>query len=72
LLWLYASRVGARMLAVLGSVYTLVVSVVYTLMVARHLLTEELATLIVFNAGYAIALTMLSYVTVWCLCVFAR
>ncbi len=56
----------------LSSVYTLVVSVVYTLMVARHLLTEELATLIIFNAGYAIALTMLSYVTVWCLYVFAR
>jgi hypothetical protein len=52
------------MLAVLGSVYTLVVSVVYTLMVARHLPTEVLATLIIFNAGYAIALTMLSYVTV--------
>jgi hypothetical protein len=64
LLWLYASRVGARMLAVLGSVYTPVVSVVYTLMVAKHLPTEVLATLIVFNAGYATALTMLSYVTV--------
>jgi hypothetical protein len=60
------------MLAVLGSVYTLVVFAVYTLMAARHLLTEELAALIIFNAGYAIALTMLSYVTVRCLYVSAR
>ncbi len=60
------------MLAVLGGVYVPVVSVVYTLMVARHLLTEELAALTVFNVGHATALTILGYVTVWCLCVFAR
>ena len=59
-------------MAVLGGVYVPVVFAVYTLMVARHLLTKGLATLIVFDASYAIALTILGYVTVWCLCVFAR
>jgi len=65
-------RVEAKILAVLDGVYALVVSVVYTLVVARRLLTEELATLTVFNAGYAIALTILGYVTAWHPRVLAR
>ena len=69
---LYVLRVEAKMLAVLGGLYALVVSVVYTLVVARRLLTEELATLTVFNAGYAIALTILGYVTAWHPRVLAR
>jgi hypothetical protein len=59
------ARLGARLLAVLGGVYALVVSVVYTLAVTRRLPTEELAVLTVFNAGYAIALSVLGYVTTW-------
>ncbi len=65
-------QIGARMLAVLSGVYALIASVVYTLMVTRRLPTEELATLTVFNAGYAIALAMLGFVTTWYPRVLAR
>jgi hypothetical protein len=58
-------RLGSRSLAVLGGVYALVVSVIYTLVVTRRLSAEELAVLTVFNSGYAIALTILGYVTSW-------
>ncbi len=59
-------------MAMQGGVYVPVVFAVYTLMATRHLLTEELAALTVFNVGHATALTILGYVTVWCPCVFAR
>jgi hypothetical protein len=58
-------RLGARSLAVLGGVYALVVSIIYTLVVTRRLPTEELAVLTIFNSGYAIALSILGYVTTW-------
>jgi hypothetical protein len=57
--------IGARLLSILGSVYGLFVSLVYTLVVTRHLSTSELATLVVFNAGNSIALGILGYVTTW-------
>jgi hypothetical protein len=44
-------RLGARSLAVLGGVYTLVVSVIYTLVVTRRLPAEELAVLTIFQLG---------------------
>ena len=58
-------RLGPRSLAVLGGVYALVVSVIYTLVVTRRLPTEELAVLTIFNSGYAVALAILGYVTAW-------
>jgi hypothetical protein len=58
-------RLGARSLAVLGGVYALAVSVIYTLVVTRRLPAEELAVLTIFNSGYAIALAILGYVTTW-------
>ena len=58
-------RLGSRSLAVLGGVYALVASVIYTLVVTRRLPAEELAVLTVFNSGYAIALSILGYVTSW-------
>lgn len=58
-------RLGPRLLAVLGGVYALVASVIYTLVVTRRLPAEELAVLTVFNSGYAIALSILGYVTNW-------
>jgi hypothetical protein len=56
---------GARLLSILGSIYGLFVSLIYTLVVTRHLSTSELATLVVFNAGNGIALGILGYVTTW-------
>jgi hypothetical protein len=58
-------KLGPRSLAVLGGVYALVASVIYTLVVTRRLPAEELAVLTVFNSGYAIALSILGYVTSW-------
>ena len=58
-------KLGTRSLAVLGGVYALVASAVYTLVVTRRLPAEELAVLTVFNSGYAIALSILGYVTSW-------
>jgi len=58
-------KLGPRSLAVLGGVYALVASVIYTLVVTRRLPAEELAVLTVFNSGYAIALSILGYVTNW-------
>jgi len=58
-------KLGTRSLAVLGGVYALVASVIYTLVVTRRLPAEELAVLTVFNSGYAIALSILGYVTSW-------
>ena len=58
-------KLGPRSLAVLGGVYALVASVIYTLVVTRRLPVEELAVLTVFNSGYAIALSILGYVTSW-------
>jgi hypothetical protein len=57
--------IGARLLSILGSVYGLFVSLVYALVVTRHLSTSELATLVAFNAGNSIALGILGYVTTW-------
>jgi len=58
-------KLGTRSLAVMGGVYALVASVIYTLVVTRRLPAEELAVLTVFNSGYAIALSILGYVTSW-------
>ncbi|KUO79236.1 MAG: hypothetical protein AT707_00190 [Pyrobaculum sp. JCHS_4] len=57
--------IGARLLSILGSIYGLIVSLVYTLVVTRHLSASELATLVAFNAGNSLALGILGYVTVW-------
>ncbi len=59
------AKLGPRLLAVLGGIYALVVSIIFTLIVTRRLPTEELAVLTVFNAGYAIALAIPGYVTTW-------
>jgi len=59
------TKLGARVLGVLGGFYALVVSLVYTLIVTRRLQLSDLATLTVFNAGYGIATAFLGYATTW-------
>ncbi|MEM1598894.1 MAG: hypothetical protein QXI07_10345, partial [Pyrobaculum sp.] len=59
------SRLASRLLAVGAGAYALAASLVYTLVVTRRLPLQDLATLTVFNAGFAVALSILGYATTW-------
>jgi hypothetical protein len=56
---------GARLLAVGGGVFTLLVSLIYTLTVTRHLSTQDLALVTVINAALGVAFAFMGYVTTW-------
>ncbi|MEM1637924.1 MAG: hypothetical protein QW247_09465 [Pyrobaculum sp.] len=59
------SRLASRLLAMGAGAYALAASLVYTLVVTRRLPLQDLATLTVFNAGFAVALSILGYATTW-------